>query len=262
LVYVNSRLDQEGLDARASSHYENYEPTFPAAAVKVDTDIKAIIRQFRWELGFLEPFLPISKESGLKVLEVGCNEGSFLAGLKGLGCEVTGVEPDPTMASAARDRGLNVAQELFRPGIPLPVGNFDLIIFRESLYHFFDLKQTLNLARDLLADNGYIYIKCFNVESLAIRNFTVASSGINGIDIPSNFSPQSLGHILDDSGFRVLDRLGFLEAPVGGYAMRWRIIQSRALRYPRDVVNRILSYGLIRTKKNRNFAVIAQKNTS
>lgn len=259
LVHPHYRLDQDGLDYRASSHYANYEPPSSTAPTRIESDPKAIMRQFRWELGLLEHFLPIGQGNGLKVLEVGCGDGTLLAGLQGLGCEVIGIEPDPTMADVARSHDIDVVQKLFRPGIELPVGNFDLIIFRESLYHFFDLKQTLNLTRELLADDGYIYIKCFNVESLAIRNFAEASSGINGIDIPSNFSPQSLGHILDDSGFRVLDHLGFLEAPVGGYAMPWRIIRVRLLRYPRDLVNRILSYGLIRSKKNRNFAVVAQR---
>lgn len=260
LVYPFPRLNNKALDERARNHYKGYKPSGINILNAASDDRDMIYSRYRWDLDFINPFINIRETRGIKILEVGCAEGDFAEGLKFLGNDVAVVEPDPTMADISRARGVSVVQELFKPGIPLTMGQFDLVIFRESLYHFFDVKQTIALAKDLLTSEGYIYIKIFNAESLAIRNFAEASSGINGIDIPANFSPKSLRYVLEDSGFTVFNLRGIVESPVGGYAIVWKFARSRIFKIPRGFLNRVWSYPLIMTNKSRNFAVIAQKN--
>jgi SAM-dependent methyltransferase len=45
------------------------------------------------------------------VLDLGCGDGALTARLVAAGAQVTGLEPDPSMAAAARARGLKVLQQ-------------------------------------------------------------------------------------------------------------------------------------------------------
>jgi len=266
LVYPLPRLSSNSLNARVDApilnKYYAYRHNQRMARVSSSMGknvVEPIPKEFRRELGFISRWSKADASEAPKALEVGCGDGQFLGCLAGLGYLSRGVEPNSATAAFAQSCGLDVFNGLFQPGLPFPPHAFDLIAMRETLYHFYDLSAAMKLARGLLADEGLLYIKSFNVDSFAIRRFARASGGINGLDIPCNFSPISLKYILKDSGFEILDTVYFPEQPLGEYLIKWDLVQSLFFRYPKGALNRIISGLLIKLGKSRNFAVMARK---
>ena len=50
----------------------------------------------------------LAPRAGERILDLGCGDGILTARLIEAGAEVTGLEPDPEMAAAARERGVAV----------------------------------------------------------------------------------------------------------------------------------------------------------
>ena len=260
LVYPLPRLSQEALDARVDSPFLNdYIQRSLKEILAGEDTARTRGGHIRRELDLIGKSCPLNHPEKPRVLEVGCSDGRFLKAAAELGCRVTGLEPNTAAAEIGRSRGLEIIKGFFRPGLAMSAGDFDLIVFRESLYHLFDVKQALGFSRELLAEGGSIYIKCFNVDSFAIETSAVASGGINGLDIPSNFSPASLAYMLKDSGFEVRGTLHFPEHVIGGYLISWKVLQAPLFRYPKGLLNRGISQLLILLRKSRNFGIVARK---
>ena len=79
-------------------------------------------------------FLPKGAGGGVKVLEVGCGDGSRLAWLKkNLSADCYGIEPSAQAVAAARSKGINVQQGT-ADVIPFDSRSFDVVIFGFCLY--------------------------------------------------------------------------------------------------------------------------------
>ena len=79
-------------------------------------------------------FLPISAGGGLKVLEVGCGDGTRLAWLKNhLNADCYGVEPSEQAVAAARTKGVNALQGT-ADALSFDNQSFDIVIFGFCLY--------------------------------------------------------------------------------------------------------------------------------
>jgi ubiquinone/menaquinone biosynthesis C-methylase UbiE len=80
--------------------------------------------------------LPVNKREigGLKVLEIGCGDGTRLAWLKhNLNADCYGVEPSAQAVAAARTKGLNVERGT-ADTLPFDSQSFDIVIFGFCLY--------------------------------------------------------------------------------------------------------------------------------
>jgi len=79
-------------------------------------------------------FLPVNTEGGVKVLEVGCGDGTRLAWLKNnLNADCYGVEPSAQAVAAACAKGINVQQGT-ADILPFDSQSFDIVIFGFCLY--------------------------------------------------------------------------------------------------------------------------------
>lgn len=79
-------------------------------------------------------FLPVDARGGLKVLEVGCGDGTRLAWLKNnLNADCYGVEPSAQAVAAARAKAINVQQGT-ADALPFDSHSFDIVIFGFCLY--------------------------------------------------------------------------------------------------------------------------------
>ncbi len=242
LVYPLPRLNQRALDERVDA---------PALNEYLEASLggtDAIQCQDWAEIRWLARRCGLARAPGFRALEVGCGSGGFLKGLVEAGFDAVGVEPNTALAAFCRRHGLRVVRDFFRPGVPLEKG-FDLIVFRESLYHFFSVREALAAARELLREGGWLHVKAFNVDSFAIRCFARASGGINGLDIPANASPHSLEWILRDSGFQPL-HTRYLPDNVTAYM---------GLAGPLPGFNRAVSYLIRALRASRNFAMLSRK---
>lgn len=242
LVYPLPRLNHDALDQRVDAPLLNEYFTLSLAGTG-----EVVCREYK-EIDFLDRVCRFTAERGYGVLEVGCGSGSFLKGLVEKGCVAIGVEPNTALATFCRRQGLTVIKDFFRPGLPLD-RNFDLIVFRESLYHLFNVKEALALARELLRDRGWLYVKAFNVDSPAIWYLRRASGGINGLDIPANFSPGSLTWILKDAGFEPQETIYFPDNMCAFIGVKRDI----------PLLNQLLSVPLQALGISRNFGMLARK---
>lgn len=102
---------------------------------------------------------------GKRVLEIGCGEGGNLPPFEALGCEVVGVDIDPTRHQQAIEftRANNPNSRIrfvCSDALDLnrnEIGTFDLIILKDFIEHI-DRKRFLPTLRSLLSESGVVFI--------------------------------------------------------------------------------------------------------
>ena len=139
----------------------------------------------------------------LRVLDVGCSRGNFLAAGARLGFHMEGVEPAVNIAAAARAEGLTVHAGLLAD-IRLPPASFDAITLFEVIEH---LKAPLPLLREchrVLKPGGLLMLSTGNTASwtvAAMRErwdyFDIAKDGGH----ISFYNPRSLALLAARAGF-------------------------------------------------------------
>ncbi len=147
-----------------------------------------------------------------RVLDVGCSSGAWLEVAAGRGWRGTGVELGPTTAEAARRRGLDVRTGTLADTFgELAADAFDLVTFWDVLEHVRSPAEELELARGLLAPAGRVAVSCPNVEGWYPRATYRLFARLTGVwehpELPVHlwdFSPRTLGRLLERSGFRVV----------------------------------------------------------
>lgn len=107
-----------------------------------------------------------------RVLELGCAAGHMSAVLAARGCQVVGVELDPTLAAQAAQvcervivgdlDGLDLAAELGDEG-------FDVVLAADVLEHLREPGRLLGRLRPFLRPNGYLVVSLPNVAHGSVR---------------------------------------------------------------------------------------------
>jgi len=108
-------------------------------------------------------FLPVNPGGGLKVLEVGCGDGTRLAWLKNnRNADCYGIEPSAQAVEAACAKGINVQQGT-ADVLPFDSQSFDIVIFGFCLYlcDREDLFRIANEADRVLRSPGWLMIMDF-----------------------------------------------------------------------------------------------------
>ena len=97
-----------------------------------------------------------------KVLEVGCAEGGLLDSLQSIGMDVHGIELSPERAKMAKQKNdtLKVlVGDITDPELITMLNEkFDMIIMREVIEHVSDKYSAFKNLKDLLKDNGYLFV--------------------------------------------------------------------------------------------------------
>lgn len=109
--------------------------------------------------------------TGLRVLDVGCNDGALLDALREDGQTVltAGVEIDPTAGRHAAEKGHEVhILDVERAVLPFEPGTFDYVICADVLEHLVDPWTTLPRLVSLLRSDGRLIVSAPNV-----RHWTV-----------------------------------------------------------------------------------------
>lgn len=115
----------------------------------------------KYLLPFIEEIYPI--HAGMKVLEIGCGEGGNLIPFMERGCQVTGVDLDPTRIQQASqfiaERGytarLIVCDILSENRLNT---DYDLILVHDVIEHIQDKEALFKIFSRLLSPKGVIYI--------------------------------------------------------------------------------------------------------
>ena len=182
----------------------------------------------------------------IRVLDVGCSRGSFLAAGTRLGFQMEGVEPAATIAAAARASGHVVHIGLLDP-VGLPPRSFDAITLFEVVEHPKDPLPLLQECRRILRPGGVLVVSTGNTASwtvAAMRErwdyFHIAKDGGH----ISFFNPRSISLLAARSGYRVeriaTTRVKFFEK---SDVPRWRYVAAKLLAEMLNVPARISGRG-------------------
>jgi len=156
-----------------------------------------------------------------RVLDIGCASGYLAQQLTARGCIVTGLEPDPGAAAAARAHCVaviegDVEQPETRSLLP---AEQDAILFADVLEHLRDPLGTLRFARTLLAPEGRAVISLPNIAHWTGRRavlrgrFPYADHGLFDRTHLRFFTRESAHALADEAGYAVADER-FTTAPL------------------------------------------------
>ena len=113
-------------------------------------------------------------DKSLKILDVGCGNGSFVFDLAYSGFNsVIGI--DPNLTENSFDAGLS----LMKKSIFQVSGIFDLIIFNHSFEHVDNLMAVCEKVEKLLAPNGVCIVRIPSIDSFSFRLFREHWDGIH-----------------------------------------------------------------------------------
>ncbi len=163
--------------------------------------------------------------AAIRVLDVGCSRGGFLAAGAKLGFHMEGVEPAPGIAAAARAQGLNVHTGLLGD-IGFAAASFDAVTLFEVIEHLKEPLALLRECRRVLKPGGLLVLSTGNTASWTVAAmqerwdyFHIARDGGH----ISFYNPHSIALLASRSGFAVerieTARVKFFEQ---GDVARWR----------------------------------------
>lgn len=152
----------------------------------------AIDRDFR--------HLPKRKNASMRLLDVGCGNGSFLSKAEQFGWIVEGVDFDSRAVQFANERNINVALggiEIYENRDNL----FDFITVSHVIEHLHDPSGFLSSCYRILKPGGIVWIETPNIESESHRVF---GSNWRGLEAPRHLvllNHNSLHMLLKAAGF-------------------------------------------------------------
>jgi SAM-dependent methyltransferase len=150
--------------------------------------------------------------SARRILDVGCNDGTFGAGVLagGDGREVWGIEPHDLDAGIAARRLSGVVNGFYPDALTDVPGSFDCISFNHVLEHMVDPWSALRVTRERLAPGGVIVGELPNVRhlpflvDLVVRGrFDYVDSGLLDRTHLRFFTRSSAHDLFTSSGFEV-----------------------------------------------------------
>lgn len=158
-------------------------------------------------------FLGSDLRAGQKHLDVGCAEGTLLALTRTKGLDVQGLEVDVNHSRFARDVRRLPVLPMTLEAAPLETGSFDLLSFVHVVEHLFHPVQVLSTARDLLRDDGLIYIEVPNMNQplpglrhffRPIHNFYFTANTLRALVSRAGFTPLRVGFSGRDGSVQLL----------------------------------------------------------
>lgn len=142
----------------------------------------------RMRLDVVKNLLSTYIKEGVKILDIGCYDGSMLVVLKKLGKKIdyTGVDADSFALNIASSRGAKVMKINFENAeLTFENNYFDIIIMAEVLEHLRDPAKLIEKAKEILRPNGVILISLPNECTVYHRLKVLLGRGIDG----TGFSP-------------------------------------------------------------------------
>lgn len=200
-VYMTPRPEPELLEDYYTNS-ENYEywsrVVFPASESA---------RRERIFRPRAERIVEIARRHGVEagtLVDVGAGFGSFCQETDQLGHfdRVIAIEPEPHLAAACRERGLEV--------IEAPVeraeleGGADVVTNFEVIEHLFSPAEFIAKCRGILPAGGLFVLTCPNGKGFDVVELGAASSAVDTEHL-NYFHPDSLRLLLESEGFEVLE---------------------------------------------------------
>jgi SAM-dependent methyltransferase len=173
-----------------------------------------------WLMGPLDRYVP--RDRTLRVLDVGCARGDYLARLKASGfCELRGLEPSREAVENRRDRDLRIdcaSLDAFETS-----ERFDVITLNQVFEHCGNPRESLLKLKGLLRPGGRLVMSFPNYRSVARWLF---GGYWPGYDAPRHcfcFSSGAIRLLAQQCGMKV-QRLRYISRPsqfLGGLQYLW-----------------------------------------
>lgn len=164
-------------------------------------------RNYREHLAMLRRVKP----SG-RLLDVGTHCGFFLRLARGMGWQLTGVEPSETSAAIARDAFQLDVRCGFLEDVGLEPASFDVATIVDVLEHVPAPARLLREVHRLLAPGGVLFIKVpngrYNLLKLRLLRQALGRKGFDIFDSREHvvhYTPETLTRELRESGFARVD---------------------------------------------------------
>lgn len=143
-------------------------------------------------------------KKGMKILDVGCNDGMFLSFLIKKGFkEVTGIEASEKAAIHLKSSGFSILQGALEH-IALPKEHFDCITMFHVLEHLQNPKKGLTCIRDALQSNGIVVVEVPNIKSPSALLHGESWEMIYP-EHRYHFDESTLTRIFESAGFNILE---------------------------------------------------------
>lgn len=155
--------------------------------------------------------------TGLRVLEIASNDGTFLAPFAKLGCKTVGIDPASNLSIIALDRGIHTVPDFFdgqsgSAAVQILGGLPDIILARNVIAHTPFPRQMLQDCFDLLSPEGMCFIEFHDLDSI-----------VKGLQYDSvyhehysYFSIKSISHLAEIVGLKLVHAF---ESPLSGGAI-------------------------------------------
>lgn len=166
----------------------------------------------------------------IKVLDIGCHNGSFLNNLKVLcnlkNCELYGTDVNLKFLALARKKGITAVKHDANYKFPFPNNFFDVIIASQIIEHLVNPDNLLIEAKRMLKEDGIFLLSLPNLCSLHNRIFILSGiqpttlpcstkvvfgnpmRGLKPIDHIRGFSPAGIKEMIRYYGFEIVEYVG------------------------------------------------------
>jgi len=132
-----------------------------------------------------------------RVLDIGCNVGTFLSAAARAGWRAVGVEPNRRAAALAEQRGFEVHRGLFDESLAAGLGEFDAVHAGDVIEHMFAPVEFLARVREVLRPGGLLVIVTPDIDSALGRLLQIKPD-----EHLVYFTTESLGRAAHLAGFR------------------------------------------------------------
>jgi 2-polyprenyl-3-methyl-5-hydroxy-6-metoxy-1,4-benzoquinol methylase len=231
LVFLNPRMTAEAYGAFYNGVYRPLVSAFHGRLIDAQT-IQDEQREYATDrAGLLRPFL----EGGGRrtLLDIGGSTGVVAHHLvREFGLEGTLIDPAPLEVEQARQLGLETITGLVEAH-DFGTRRFDLVIICQTVDHLLDVSGTLARVRDLLSDNGLLFIDIVDFRAAYLRNWSVEAAV--KIDHPYYLTQESMAAYLRRTGFEILRTDYAADHLHVSYVCRRGAIEADALPSPSGV---------------------------
>jgi len=200
LVFLNPRLTAEAYARFYDGIYRPLVSAFHGRLIDART-IQAEQREYAAErTEFLRPFIPDARRRTL--LDIGGSTGVVAAHFaREFGLEGTVIDPAPLEIEQAQRLGLETISGLVERH-DFGKRRFDIVTICQTVDHLLDIAGTLTRVRQLLTDDGLLFIDIVDFRAAYLRNWSVEDA--IKIDHPYYLTEPAIVAYVRAAGFDVL----------------------------------------------------------